>query len=354
MNSPFSLDDPPLTLGAFDAIGHVTATDDQYLLVPSDPASIAVVRSLQVPSPMWQATVNGSGEWISPSGIKVRRTSHGVGDQVHPRTADVALIVAATHFESWPENQDAPSKVFLTATQISSQLYRPPKHGAAKTEHRRDVTRILEHLATLDVRLPQGTAVFPRDPKTGRRKRTMLASMTRVDAIRITQHHKDGSDGGDSIVAGWFIRPPQWLRHFPRQFTPVARALIQLPARHDADRWIKSIGVDLGFYYRQDSRQGPEKTLRVATLIERAGLQSDIDAMVGSRHARRAYERLEYALDECRDLGAVARWRYHPQDEAALFSSSSGWLDRWYRSRVLITAPDRYASIGSNTKRSRR
>lgn len=327
--------------------------DDQYMLVPSDTASIDFFRSLHAPVTDCVTSSNGSVSWTSTSGIKVRSAGNGcdVASLVHPRTSDVFLVVQGRLFEAWPQNQDLPSEIVLRASDIARDLYRSPKHGGVKTEHRQDIVRIVESLSAMELWLPEGMAVYASDPKTRRRKPSTLPSPVRALAIRAQPLHEGQ---GRRATDTWRVRPPQWLKHFPRQFTPIPRALIERPARHEVDHWVKSIGVELAFFYRQDRRRGPDKTLKVSTLIKRAGLQTDIDAMVRSRHGRRAYEQLGYALDQCADLGAIAHWCYHPQDNAALQSGLNRGLDRWYTSRVLITAPDRYATLAPRPNRTSR
>jgi hypothetical protein len=229
-------------------------------------------------------------------------------------------------------------------------MYRAPKHGAVKTEHRQAITAILGFLASLDVRLPVGTPVFPRDAKNGKRKWMPLPSLVRYPGIRVNLETGSSGTKGKGMADTWDVSPPGWFKYFPRQFTSIARALIERPARHEIDDWIKWLGVELGFYYRQDSRRSLHKTLKVATLIERSGFQANIDSMVRSRHGVRAFEHFEQALDACRETSMIETWSYHPEDVRGLHVGSKGWMERWYAARVLITAPDRYTASRSSAK----
>jgi hypothetical protein len=309
----------------------------------SSKCSIAVDRSMR----SWEWLTAAPPRFVDPvSGIEVWRkpSSMYVPDAaIHlARSADVWRFITALVLESWPSNKEKPGGVWIDAREIADNLYAKPMHGGTKSEHLLTVAGTVETLKELEIRIPTGTIVLPFDPQTGKHKKTKAERLLRCPILLIDATEEVRTFAGYALPLRWHIHVSDWSLWYPRQFAPLFRTLVELSASSATDRWVKSIGTELSYHYREDNNRGPNKVLSVNTIFRRACLTDEVSDQFRNRNGQRAWKYFHQALDELGALGVLQGWRFHPDDVPLLRYASRGWQKRWLETRVQITAPAQY------------
>lgn len=335
------------TLGLVSAeIAELRGSVEQMILT-TNPAK-AIDRAARGKD--WQVSDNDFPHFRDPEGLRLvyRDESMALSKlnesvlSMDPRTADAWRLITAKSLESWSSNEMEPGGIWVDVRELADAMgYRKKTNGAYDPRALEKVARGIADLERMALTLPMGALEFPVDPKTGRRRKTHLeAERTfRVMAVMVKDEVRDLF--GTRYPLRWFVQLGQWVRSYPKQFAPILGNLVVLSVK-GSDLWAKNIGVELVFHYRERHHDQGRVVLRVSTLLERAGLLSELEAMRKSRNAHRAREYFEKALDTLALHKALHEWNYHPDDEdevRTLKTASSTALDIWLGARVVILPP---------------
>jgi len=265
-----------------------------------------------------------------------------------PRTADAWRLITARSLEHWPGDKPEPQSVWVDVRELADVMgYRKKTNGAYNPKSLEKVARGIADLQRMLLKVPIGTMEYPHDPKTGHRRKTRLEAerTVRVLAVMATDQIRDLY--GTEYPMRWLVQLGPWVRDYPRQFAPILGNLVELPVK-GSDLWAKNIGMELLFHYGERAARGgilpkEQVVLKIQTLLTRAELMGEMEAMRHSRNARRAREYFERAMDTLAERGALAHWAYHPDDEETLGNFERGRntsLDTWLSLRVVVTPPN--------------
>lgn len=260
-----------------------------------------------------------------------------------PRTADGWRLLTAMSLEQWSPDQLEPPTISVDVRQLAEAMgYKKKKSRVFDPRTLQKVAQGIVDLERMYLTIPLGGAEFPVNPKTGRRKKTYLEAerSDRVLAVMSREEVKDLL--GTRYPLRWKVKLGSWVTAYPRQFAPILGNLVELSVK-GADLWAKNIGVELVFHYRERRFSGDLIVLRVRTLMERAGLLSELEDMRKSGNARRAREYFEKALDTLAEREVLKHWNYHSHDEETLGNFKLGQntgLENWLGMRVVIAPPE--------------
>lgn len=273
-------------------------------------------------------------------GESLEKLHEGV-QNLGPRDADCWRLITAKVLEMWPSNQAEPSAVWMDVPELLEGMGYKKKKRAFKPEDVLAAVQSLENLDSFHIVIPRGAKTFPLDPKTGKRKATKLQAQTRYKVLIVSATDELRDLWGNTYPMRWLIRPGEWIKAYPRMFARLYRALVELPAKRGVNTWAKSIGTELAYQYQQDRRGGPQKVLKVETLIQKAGLMHEL--VKDTRNRGRARDYFEKALDTLKDIGVCEKWEYDFEDIDALdLETGPGqkWFDTWLETRVRIQEPN--------------
>lgn len=258
--------------------------------------------------------------------------------ELNPRHADVWRLITADSLENWPEGQNLPDPVWVDVVQLLEAMgYKKAVRGGYKPEHRIEAAQALRNISNLRIVVPVGSQILPMDPKTGKRRRTQVTAQNVHKVINVLAHGEIRDMFGNSYPMRWKILPGEWIKDYSRQFAPLYRSIIQLPAKAGTPSWAKAIGTELSYQYRQDRNKKPTKTLIVKTLLERAVLLEEAKDMQNKMRVREYFEK---ALDLLKEISVCGNWEYVSADINAVDSDNRLWFSKWLECRVNITAPE--------------
>lgn len=274
-------------------------------------------------------------------GATAEALAEGV-NRLNPRTADVWRLIAARSLEAWRKDQDAPPSVWLDVHELAGAMgYRKHKNGGYKPEHLVEIARAIHDLDAFRITLPLGTEIYqPAKAGSKRRPPTKLEAVRTYKVLHIDAQDEVRTLFGELWGMRYSLKPGDWIKHFPRAYAPLFKALVELPARAGASTWAKAIGTELAYKYRENAKNGTGiERLKVRTLLERAVLLQEASE---SRNKGRMRTYFEEALDLLEAKGVCAGWEYEPEDADRLEAKAGarGWFDVWLECRVLITTPD--------------
>ena len=299
----------------------------------------------------------GSGGWTFPEGdapfFNDPRNEHAVQYyrdgltieamreavlRLNPRTADVWRLLTAASLEFWQEGQFEPPAVWIDVRQLLQVMgYTKHHKGGFKPEQVREVAQAVGDLDNFYITIPLGTQQYPEDKKRpGRRKKVKLEA-TRSYKVLFNAATDEVKDlFGNRYPMRWLLRPGEWIKAYPRQFAPIYRAIVELPAKAGPHTWAKAIGTELSYQYRQDRDRGELKKLKVRTLLERACL---LEETLETKKKGRMRGYFEGAMDILREIGVCQAWEYESGGIDQVEAVSKGWFDRWLEVSVVVTAP---------------
>jgi hypothetical protein len=270
-------------------------------------------------------------------------------EKLNPRSADVWRLVTAASLEAWQDGQLEPPSVWIDVRQLCGAMgYKKATHGGYKPEHVAEAARALKDLKSFRITIPLGERTYPEDPKTGKRKASRLEARRTYEVLMVPATDEVRNlFTSETLPMRWLIRPGEWIKGYPKQFAPLYRALVELPAK-GVNVWAKAIGTELSWQYRQNG--GEAKTLRVRTLLEQTDLLADL--LDESRNRGRARNNLENALDVLQREGVCKSWEYHPEDiDAVEREGRRGWFDVWLEARITVAPPDQITGALSSVKK---
>jgi len=191
---------------------------------------------------------------------------------------------------------------------------------------RLQITDVVEGLAPLEIVIPRGATTRPINLKTGRRHRVKQDHPHRSYALYLDTREIDG----------WHMRAGSWIEQYPRQFAPIPRSLIERPARYEPDLWIKWLGRELCYHYRESHKEsGPNRILKVETMLRRMCVLERVKTMVGERHGARALNYLARALNTLCNIGVVDSWECLD----AIDWGTHRAIDQWLEARISFVPP---------------
>ncbi len=320
--------------------------DIEYLRSFSMQPAQTIDRALRSPSG-WAYGEDASPTFKDPrSSFVVEYYQEGVQTEalrqavmkLNPRRADVWRLITAASLEAWIDGQNAPEAIWVDVRDLLDVMgYQKAKHGGYKTEHRIEAASALVDLRNLHIVIPYGSEVYPIDPASGKRKPTRLEARRTYQVMLILATDELADMYGNTYPMRWLVRPGEWIKGYPKQFAKLYRALVQLPAKRGTYSWAKAIGTELSYQYKQDRRNGRVKTLKVATLLERACLMEEVVAM---KNRRRARDYFEGSLDLLREIEVCSGWEYEGSDIDEVETRKRRWFETWLECRVKITAPE--------------
>lgn len=257
---------------------------------------------------------------------------------LNPRTADVWRLITAKSLEAWREGQDEPPFVWIDVRELLEVMgYAKHHKGGYKPEHLEEAARAVRDLSSFHITIPLGAKIMTqRNPKTGKRSRSRTEATRTYEVILKSTTDEIKNLFGERYAMRWRLRPGEWAKNYPRQFAPLYRALIELPAKQGRYTWAKALGTELTYHYREDRNSVAKKTLKVVTLLERACLLHEAQGM---KNKKRARDYFESALETLREVRVCEAWVYNAQDIDRIEIMSRGWFEIWLEARVEITAP---------------
>lgn len=268
-----------------------------------------------------------------------------------PRTADAWRLLTAKSLMHWSPNQHEPPMIESDVRELAEAMgYKKKKKGGYDPRTLQKVAQAMVDLERMHLVIPRGMYEFPINPSTGRNRKTLLSLERTYRVVLVSAKEELRDLFGTRYPLMWRLRLGEWATAYPKQFGPILGNLVELSVK-GADLWAKNLGMELIFHYRE-RRFSPEPlVLRVRTMLERAGLDKDVEEMRRSRNARRAREYFEEAMETLVSRGAISAWNYHPDDEPRLGAIEPGrttGLEDWLSTRVVVTPP-RLPELGSPT-----
>lgn len=222
----------------------------------------------------------------------------------------------------------------VTLSQLCDDLgYHRQQNGSHRPEHKRQVAEWVALLTSIEL-----DAEY--EAPDGQRVRLTGPLWKRFPDWEL--------DRQIAFAPGPWYADPLW-RRFNRRVGLFSAALLSL--RPDRDRWAICIGGYLACLARMNGYR--PLTLRVATLLERTGLQE-----AERRNPSRMREMLERSLEQLEARGAIAQWDWFnaapyepdmdtPAELEKLLGVAPGWAERSLVIRWPVALQHREASLSS-------
>jgi hypothetical protein len=295
----------------------------------------------------WQAQLEGGVTFLDPVNRHTIELHRDLSEDamlervqsLNPRVADTWRLLTAEILEAWEPGVAEPPPVWVdVATLLAAMGFTKASGGGYRPRDIETVARALEALDSLWVVRPEGTVTLAIDPETGQRKKTMLQKHSSHRVLVTMTRESLRTIGGKKFPLRWQIRAGDWIKGIPREVAPILRALVELPAGSTVQTWAKAIGMEIG--YLVGRHRGEAVSIKVKTLLERAGLLTEVEEARSGGNAARGVRYFDEALDVLEGLSALQEWRYHPEDVARLEGVTR--RDRtsiWLASRVMFVLP---------------
>lgn len=275
-------------------------------------------------------------------GATAEALAEGV-NRLNPRTADVWRLIAARTLEAWTEGQDVPPGIWLDVREIAAAMgYKKHHKGGYKPEHLTEVAKAVQDLNAFHITLPLGTQIYqPAAAGSKKRPPVRLEASRTYKVLTISARDEVRNMFGERYGLRYKLRLDEWIRHYPRQFAPLFKTLVELPAKAGVSTWAKAIGTEIVFQYKQNSaRSTGVERLKVKTLLERSLL---LEEAATSRYKGRMRDYFEGALSLLSESEppVCGGWEYDPEDSDRLeaVAGTRGWFDVWLECRVCVTVP---------------
>lgn len=142
---------------------------------------------------------------------------------------------------------------------------------------------------------------------------------------------------------------------FTREFAPIFRSLVELPANVATNVYAKQLGTELAYLYREQALDEPARVISVAELLGRASLTREALAMRKRRRVSEFVARFEETMDALKSYGVHEGWCYAPDSEAELRAAEGQrtYFDTWLAATLLVTPPrEVLASFGALARRA--
>lgn len=283
-----------------------------------------------------------------PTGEDIQVAAKSAVEQVNrldDRTADVWRVILWKATEKGISNFNFYTRIRIDTREVAQALgYKKHHKGGMKPEHLLEVHDALVHLERMKIYLTpavKGTLEHEAGQAKGKRKKQPLIKAREERVISVMAREVERDLFGQDCHMVWELALGDWATVFPHSYSPMFKALVELPSRSGAHKWAKRIGTELVLYYRQDAQGKKVKRLKWSTILDRAGLMHEVEDLRKSPNRSRATKYAEGALDALKEIGVVADWRIDPRDLARINDGMGkpGNFDVWLESVVEITAP---------------
>jgi hypothetical protein len=244
-------------------------------------------------------------------------------NRMNPRTADVWRLITAKVLSQWREDESEPDAVWVDVRDFVTEMgYRRKTKGEYNPEALELAAEAITDLNRLYLTITTGTTELPIDPKTGRRKPTQVEVQRERKVLNVEERDVVRVLGsGETYPLRWKVRLGPWIKNYPKQFVPMQKKLVELPAK-GSDAWAKTVGMELLFLLREGAKhEDAVRRIKVQTLLERAGLWDDAMRFQENRNGRRIQDYLERALDTLVENSILKNWEYDPHSESRIDKS---------------------------------
>ncbi|WP_189065978.1 hypothetical protein [Deinococcus seoulensis] len=272
-------------------------------------------------------------------------------NRLDDRTADVWRVILWKAAEKGVGNTNVYTRIHIDTREVAQLLgYKKHHKGGMKPEHLLEVHNALEHLERMKIYLTpdvKGTLEQDAGQTKGKRKSKQLVKAREEKVISVMAREIDRNLLGQECHMVWELALGDWARFFPRSYSPMFKALVELPNRSGVHRWAKRIGTELVLLYRQDARGPAVKRLKWSTILDRAGLMREIEELRRSPNRSRITKYAEGAMDALKEIGVVQDWRIDPDALARINDGlgKPGNFETWLDAMVEITAPQEVLGI---------
>ncbi|NJK44465.1 MAG: hypothetical protein HC933_09415 [Pleurocapsa sp. SU_196_0] len=258
---------------------------------------------------------------------------------LNPRVADVWRLITATALEAWREDRDEPPPVWLDVIGLLEAMGFQKHHkGGYRPEHVQAAAEAIGTLCNLWVVEPMGTAIYPENPSTRRRKKTVISAARRSAVLLKVQVDELRDLFGNTYPMRWHVRAGPWIKDYPRQFGPMLKTLVELQATGTVNVWAKALGTELTFMQSDFQSDPADLVITVQGVLERAGLANEVETLASRRNSVRAREYFERALDLLGRLKLFSAWQYVSEDSLGFERAPrTQKYELWLRMRVQFT-----------------
>lgn len=272
--------------------------------------------------------------------------------ELDDRTADVWRVILWKAAEAGISQGNAYARIDIDTREVAQLLgYQAATRGGMKKQDLRHVHKALEHLERMQLFVSpdaKGTLEVDTGQGKGKRKAKQLVKARQERVISVMSREVERDLLGDKCHMVWGIALGDWAKFFPRSFSPMFKALVELPNRGGKFKWAKRIGTELALLYRQDAQGGEKvKKLKWSTILDRAGLMAEVADLRQGTNRSRIAKQAEEAMDLLQKKGVVKAWHMRSQDQDRVNSSAGkpGSITTWLDSIVEITVPDEVMEI---------
>lgn len=271
------------------------------------------------------------------------------------RTADVWRVILWKAMEYGEAPENVYRRITLDTREVAQMLgYTKHHKGGMKKEHILEVQKAIHHIENIRIYIDSSTqGTLEKQVRKGgkRRPQTIQAREERIISVMARDEERDLFGATYHMV--YEIALGDWAHHFSRAYAPMVRALVELPTKA---KWAKRIGTELMLHYRVDAKSRRQvKALKWSTLLERAGLMNEVDALraSSSRNTSRVRKYAEEALATLKEISVVEDWNIREADLQRLNEGEGkpGNFDRWLESIVEIQVPHEVMRVLDTIKR---
>ncbi|WP_027483480.1 hypothetical protein [Deinococcus pimensis] len=250
-----------------------------------------------------------------------------------PRTSDVWRLLTAKALET--EREDFYKPVTLYPDELAHALgFKPHPNGHVRPKDLVRCTEALMHLERMWLYVSKDGQQHLTYGETRQARGKRVVAVMEKGEDRIAE--------GQAIPSYWRVALGEWAQVFTREFAPIFRSLVELPANVAANVYAKQLGTELAYLYRESAGEGAERRLSMGELLGRAGLLREAAAWRKRRRVTEFVARVEETLDALREHGVHAGWSYDAASEVELRAAGGKrtYFDTFLASVVVVVVPE--------------
>jgi hypothetical protein len=253
------------------------------------------------------------------------------------RYPDVFRLLTADAVENWGPNPNQPRPFWVDVRRYLELMgYQKASHGGWKPEHMLEVSRAIKFMRDLVVTVPRGSRVYPVNPLTQERKRTVLTAEQRISVLLVRGEESIRVNNGERFPLRFRVELGDWITYFYPEFGLMMKSLISMNARGASSRWAKNIGVEVSYLFTDQKWRSVR--VKIRDLLNRARLLEFIEQGAGNRNRARSY--FENAC-ELLAKHRTCNWAYDERDQSHLAAKESGSrsanIEQWLEMHVIFT-----------------